>query len=58
MKSGTASVEMIEPNATGYAVQQTTSTKISQTWFASQTGPIAWCACSRMRPPRSPRRPR
>src|SRR5436305_1988895 len=30
-KSGTASVEQIEPNARGYAVQQTTSTKISQT---------------------------
>ena len=30
-KSGIESVEVIEPNAVGYAVQQTTSTKISQT---------------------------
>ena len=40
MKSGTASVEAIEPNAVGYAVQKTVRTKISQTWFASQTGAI------------------
>jgi hypothetical protein len=26
--------------AVGKAVQRTTMTKISQTWFASQTGPI------------------
>ena len=39
--SGTYSVEKIAPNALGYAVQTTTSTKISQTWFASHTGPIA-----------------
>ena len=41
MKSGTVSVETIEPKASGYAVQQMTSTKISQTWLASQTGPMA-----------------
>ena len=46
--SGMASVDAIEPNATGYAVQQTTSTKISQTWLASHTGPIAWRAWSRV----------
>src|SRR5262249_18432839 len=39
MNSGIASVEVIEPNAVGYAVQKTVSTKISHTWFASQTGP-------------------
>ena len=31
ISSGAARVEVIEPNATGYAVQHTTSTKISQT---------------------------
>src|SRR5712671_4127626 len=31
MKSGTARVDVIEPNAVGYAVQVTTSTRISQT---------------------------
>jgi hypothetical protein len=41
-KSVTYSVEKIAPNAIGYAVHTTTSTKISQTWFASHTGPIAW----------------
>ena len=46
---GAASVEVIEPNATGYAVQHTTSTKTSQTWFASHTGPIACLAWSRIR---------
>ena len=41
MNNGTASVEAIEPNARAYAVQKTVSTKISQTWLASQMGPIA-----------------
>lgn len=40
-------VEKIEANASGYAVQQMASTKTSQTWFASRTGPIARLACSR-----------
>ncbi len=31
---------MIEPKKTGKHVQRTTSTKISQTWLASQTGLI------------------
>src|SRR3954468_1356967 len=43
--SGTASVDAIEPNAAGYAVQLTVSTKISQTWLASHTGAIDSCAC-------------
>jgi hypothetical protein len=46
-KSGTVSVEKIDAKASGYAVQQIASTKMSQTWFASQTGPIARYACSR-----------
>ena len=49
ISSGAASVEVIEPYATGYAVQATTSTKTSQTWLASQTGPIACLASSRIR---------
>ncbi len=40
--SGTYRVEKIAPKAVGYAVHTTTSTKISQTWFASHTGPMAW----------------
>jgi hypothetical protein len=40
--SGTYSVEKIAPNARGYAVHTTTSTKISHTWLASHTGPMAW----------------
>src|SRR4051794_7674446 len=55
MKSATASVDAIEPNARGYAVQKTVSTKISQTWLASQTGAIERCACSRMRSACGPR---
>ena len=39
--SGMNSVDMIAAKAAGNAVHSTTSTKISQTWFASQTGPIA-----------------
>jgi hypothetical protein len=41
ISSGTDSVDAIEPNATGYAVQSTVMTKISQTWLASQTGAMA-----------------
>ena len=39
--SGMNSVDVIDENAVGKAVHITTSTKISHTWFASQTGPIA-----------------
>ena len=35
------SVDMMDSKATENPVHSTTSTKISQTWFASQTGPIA-----------------
>ena len=57
IKSASARVDAIDPKATGYAVQQTTSTKISQTWLASQTGPMAWWACSRSSRSRAPRPP-
>ena len=56
--SGMNSVEKIDANAVENPVQSTTSTKISQTWLASQTGPIAQSISSRARRPRSPRRRR
>ena len=49
---GRISVDMIEANACGKAVQSTTSAKISQTLFASQTGAIAWSISARGRAPR------
>ena len=49
-----AKVDAIDPNAAGYAVHATVSTKMSQTWLASHTGAIASWAWSRMRSPRSP----
>ena len=49
MNSGMERVEAIEPKASGYAVQTTVRTKISQTWLASQTGAIELCAWSRIR---------
>ena len=52
MNSGMYSVEKIEPNATGNAVQTITSTKISQTWLASQTGAIERWIIPRTRAPR------
>jgi hypothetical protein len=48
------SVEKIAANAAEKAVHSTTRTKISQTWFDSQTGPIAQSICARARLPRSP----
>ena len=45
------SVEKIASNADGKPVQSTTRTKISQTWFASHTGPIAQSISSRGRRP-------
>ena len=48
------SVEKIDPKASENAVHSTTSTKISHTWFASQTGPIAQAIRARGRLPRSP----
>ena len=49
---GTNSVDLIEANARGNAVQRTTSAKISQTLFTSQTGVIAWSMSARGRAPR------
>ena len=47
-------VEKIAAKAAENAVQSTTRTKISQTWLASQTGPIAQSISARARLPRSP----
>ena len=47
------SVDMIDANASENAVQRVTSMKMSQTWFASQTGPIAQSISPRARRPRS-----
>ena len=52
-KSGIESVENSDPKATGNAVHTITSTKISQTWFASHTGLIERWIIPRTRPPRS-----
>ena len=50
------SVEKIASNAEENPVHSTTRTKISQTWLASHTGPIAQSIRSRTRRPR-PERP-
>ena len=49
---------MIAANASGNAVQMTTRMKISQTWFASQTGPSEWPMRASMRLRRSGSRSR
>src|SRR3954453_237212 len=51
--SGTKSVSVIEANASEKAVQSTTRQKMSQTWFASHTGPIEWVITDRGVRPRS-----
>src|SRR5262245_39786382 len=51
--SGTNSVRVIDANASENAVQSTTRQKMSQTWFASQTGPIEWSTSARGFAPRS-----
>ena len=48
------SVDMTASKAIENAVQRTTRMKISQTWLASQTGPIAVSISRRARSPRSP----
>src|SRR6476469_2004038 len=53
--SGMNNVEKIASNAVANPVQSTTRMKISQTWLASQTGPIAQSISSRGRRPPSPR---
>ena len=45
-------VEKIDSKASEKPVHSTTSTKISQTWLASQTGPIAQSISARARRPR------
>ena len=50
--SGTYSVDITEPKATGKDVQKITSTKISHTWLASHTGLIERWIIPRTRPPR------
>ena len=49
---GTNSADLIEADARGNAFQRTTSAKISQTLFVSQTGAIAWSMSARGRAPR------
>ncbi len=51
--SGTNSVSVIDANASENAVHSTTRQKISQTWFASHTGPIEWLITERGSCPRS-----
>ena len=49
--SGTNTVSVIAANTSGKPVHSTTSTKISQTWLASHTGPIEWSMIARGRSP-------
>ena len=53
--SGTCSVVMTAEKAAGKPVNSSTITMISQTWFASQTGPIACAISSRWASARGPR---
>ena len=50
-ESGTNSVSVIDANASGNPVHSTTRQKMSQTWFASHTGPIEWLMTCRGAPP-------
>ena len=50
--SGTASVVATAAKVEGKPVHHTTSTKISQTWLASQTGPMLWSTWRRSSAPR------
>ena len=55
---GMCSAVMIAANAGGKPMNRTTTTRISQTWFASQIGPIARAIssrCSRARGPEANR---
>src|SRR4051794_9199406 len=53
IESGTNSVSVIEAKASENAVHRTTRQKMSQTWFASHTGPIEWLMTERGPRPRS-----
>jgi hypothetical protein len=52
---GTNSPSLSAAYADGKQVKSSTTTKISQTWFASHTGPIAWAIASRCASRRGPR---
>ena len=54
MLSGMNSVDITDSKATEKPVHSTTSTRMSHTWFASQTGPMAQSTSARARRPRSP----
>ena len=54
MSQSTKSVSMIEANASENAVHSTTRQKMSQTWFASQIGPMARAIERRGAPARGP----
>ncbi len=52
--SGMFNAVVIAANAVGNPAKSSTTTRISQTWFASQTGVMAWeisSLCSRLRGP-------
>src|SRR5262245_40291390 len=51
--SGTNTVSVIEAYASGKHVHSTTQVKISHTWLASHTGPIARSSTARGRDPRA-----
>jgi hypothetical protein len=53
MVRGTNSVRVIEAYASENEVHKTTKLKISQTWLASQTGPMERSMTARGRRPRS-----
>ena len=50
---GKIKVFMAAANASGNPVHHVTSTKISQTWLASQTGPMLWSIWVRSSAPRA-----
>src|SRR5262245_333545 len=53
MVSGTNTVSVIDAYASGKQVHNTTQVKMSQTWLASHTGPIACSITARGRAPRA-----
>ena len=55
MPNGTYSATLSAANAGGNAANSTVTTKINQTWFASQTGPIAFDIRERSRSRAGPR---
>ena len=55
MLNGTYSATPSAANAAGKAANSAVTTKISQTWFASQTGPIASAISARSRSRVGPR---